>query len=403
MKWFFAITLGVCGVACEGGVVGGLGTRYGPEPSSPVPQNVQPVVPVQTSPAVVKTIPAKPVFEMTVEQTRLYLSQVAPFVAGRELTQSELAEIDAKAHLAIEPLVRAWSEDSKLADFARRLINTKFSVNGVAGGIDYNLPGNLAAHITANKLPWSTLLTADYCILSNGTKGDCDSASPFKGGGILNTRAYLTSRASRFNLTRASTMMLAFLCQHYPMDHRIEPPVSKDILLALFASDVAPPDFRDGLGNSSGCYMCHSQFAPHAQLFVKFDEAGKYVADADGLQDPMGEPGRTKRKSLMASHLVATRAGNESSQMLGKQVDNLAQATQLMAKSDRFAYCQVKNVLEATLNFRGITINPEIAEDMSARATQLGTIDPPFGTYVYEVLTEPRVQKAFLTTLGAMQ
>jgi hypothetical protein len=351
---------------------------------------------------VVKTIPPKQVFEMSAEQARLFLSQVAPFVAGRELSASELSSIESNAHLAIEPIVRAWSEDPKLADFARRLVNTKFSVNGVAGGIDYNLPGNLAAHVTANKLPWSTLLTADFCILGNGMKGLCDSGSPFQGGGILNTRAYLASRASRFNLTRASTMMLAFLCQHYPMDHRLEPPVKKDILLELFASDKAPDDFRDGLGNSTGCYMCHSQFAPHAQLFVKFDEAGKYIADADGLQDPTGEPGRTKRKTLMASHLIPARAGSEASQMLGKTVDSLAQATALMAKSDRFAFCQVKNVLEATLHFRGVTINPEIAEDMSVRATQLGTVDPPLSAYVYEVLTEPRVQKAFLTTLGAL-
>jgi hypothetical protein len=380
-------------LGCTGQVLGTINV-----PQEPAPQT--PAVPGTVAP---REVPPKTMLPMSPESARLFLSSVVPFVAGRELSPDELTAIERDGPQAIDGIVRAWSDDAALGELARRLVKTKFAVGGSRDGINFDLPSNLAAYIVSQKLPWSTLLTADYCIDNAGTKKDCDSQAPFKGGGMLNTRAYLSSRAGRFNLTRASTMMLGFACEHYPMDQVLEPPLSPTVLQGLFATDKPPPDVRDGLGNSTGCYLCHSQFAPHAQVFVKFNEAGVYVKDADGLQDPKGEPGRSQQAGLMASHLIPALAADEASQMFGQKVPNLSEAAGVIARSEKFAKCQVQNTLESVLNFRSGTFDDLVLEDISLRATQMGKTDPTFGTLVYEILTEPRIQKAFLVHLGVTQ
>ncbi len=403
----FCVAVMLTLMACEGQALGLVrqSTDSTANGASPVAPTTPPAAATPSGPqmGMPMSIPVKKPMVMNAESARQLLSTVAPLVAGRELNEVELLAIEQNAHLAIEPMVREWTQSKSIGALARRLIQTKFAVGGTRAGINFELPGNLAAYVAENKLPWSTLLTADYCVSNTGAKTTCDTGAPFSGGGMLNTRAFLSSRAGRFNLTRASTMLLGFACEHYPMDPAIEPRLDATRLTALFASNTPPPDFRDGVGNNSGCYTCHSQFGAHAQFFVKFNEAGQYDASADGVQDPKGEPGRSRKVGLMASHLLEPMSANESSQMLGKPAANLAEAAAALARNRLFDTCQVGNVIDALVNFRNGEQDSKTKDDIVARATALGTVEPTFGDLVFEILTEPRIQKAFLKDLGVLK
>jgi hypothetical protein len=337
-------------------------------------------------------------------QTQTYLSQLAPFLVQRALKETELTQIETNAGEAIRPILSSWSQEAGFAEAARNLVASKFSLGGTRDGIDFELPGNLVAHVVRQQLPWSTILTADYCVTRDGQKKPCaevdGTGAPFIGGGILATRAYLASREGRFNLTRASTMMEGFACLGYPMDDLIQPKLAPDRLRELFASD-APTNIADGAGNSAGCYTCHAQFGVHAQLFVKFDDTGRYRPEADGIQDPAGELGRTAKPGLMASHLRGVDAASEASNMFGQPTQHLADATQALTKNPVFITCQISNIIELAVGFRNSTHVPEsVAAGIARRATQNGTIDPTFGSLMTEVFTDVQVQTSILNSFG---
>ena len=269
-------------------------------------QEMEKLPPVEQAP----TGPRQPaeVFVLTAPQATTYLARLAPMLAGRVLNDEELARIAQDPTTSVRAVVDAWTKDSYFQHAARDMISQKLLVSGERDGIDFDLPGNLAAYIAANNLPYSTILTADYCVDAFGNKGACDTGAPFAAG-VLGTRAYLASRAGRFNLTRASTMMLAFACSRYPMDTEMQPRVEREQLIKMFQveslADQTDDRARSGFGNGEQCYTCHGQFAVHAQVFVRFDESGLWQAAATGQQDtgPDAELGRSLN-GLMASHLV---------------------------------------------------------------------------------------------------
>lgn len=348
---------------------------------------------------------ADPTEAFTGEAMREYMRQLAPYLVSRELEAAELAALDEQKFDAIAPMLEAWTKEPAFPRAARRLISQKLSVSGSRDGIDFDLPGNLAEHVARENLPLSTLLTADYCIDANGAKRECDTGAPFTAG-VLGTRAFLVSRASRFNLTRASTMLHVFACQGYPMSESLEPRIERSRLIPMFQVDRqaddagAPPD---EFGNGTACYACHAQFGWHAQLFVRFDTSGLYRQDATGIQDPNGELGRSV-DGLFASHLAdPAEAKEDTSQMLGQAVKDLGEAAKVLAESPTFVPCQVKNLLEYALRLPPTAaIADEVLEEISAKAKTGEPLVVTFGSLAVATFSHPRVVSAVVNaTSGA--
>jgi hypothetical protein len=355
----------------------------------------------------VPTEPVKPPREalvITSGQARAYLRQLSPLLVSRELSSTELAAIDAATDgSSIKPILEGWAKEPALADAARRMIELKLSVGGTRDGVDFNLPGNMVAHLVKEALPFSRVLTADYCIGAAGERINCDHGAPYTAG-VLGTRAFLKSRASRFNLTRASTMMKMFACKEYPMGD-FQQRLDKSTLIPLFQANVEseqqdPSGATSGFGNGIACYNCHSQFGQHAQLFVRFDRDGLYVPDATGQQDPTNELGKSFR-GLMTSHLnTPAAASSESSVMLTQPVQNLGEAARVLAQSEAFLPCQVRNILEYTLDLNSKSL---IREDYLKEIAQSAGAEPSWNQLVVETFNHPSIIKAVVDGLGAAQ
>lgn len=340
--------------------------------------------------------PPDPTTAFDAAQIQAYLRQLAPYFAARELSAEELGTIEAAKFEAVQPIVRGWTEEALFPRAARRLIAQKLSVSGTRDDIDFDLPGNLAEHVVRENLPLSTLLTADYCIDAAGAKTTCDTGAPFTAG-VLGTRAFMASRASRFNLTRASTMLRTFACQHYPMQEALEPRIARERLIPLFQVDQQDAG-TETFGNGSACYSCHGQFGPHAQLFVRFAEDGRYREDATGIQDEEGELGRAK-DGLFASHLLnPEEAKGDRSQMFGKPVQNLGEAAKVLAESPTFVSCQVENLFEYALRLPTTAV-PDPA--VLAEILEGAGANPTFGALVVATFSHPRVVSAVVSaTVG---
>ncbi len=339
------------------------------------------------------------VFELTASEATAYLTRLAPMLAGRVLNDSELTRIAQEPTASVRAIVDAWTKAPYFKLAARNLIAQKLFVSGEAGGIDFDLPGNLAEYIVANNLPYSTIVTANYCVDDAGAKRTCDTGAPFSAG-VLGTRAYLASRAGRFNLTRSSTMMLAFACSRYPMAVELQPRVERAQLINMFQAEslAEQTDERatSGFGNGEQCYTCHGQFAAHAQVFVRFDESGVYETDATGLQDTGtgSELGRSV-DGLYASHFRdPVQAKSESSQMMGTQVANLAEAAKVLAQSPEFVACGARNLLEYVLAIDGNTRVDESTLHAVRDAARAVAADPTLATIAVETFSHSRIVRS---------
>ncbi len=330
-------------------------------------------------------------------EVRAYLRMLAPVVVGRSLRLPETERIEAaeRAEAAIRPLLTEWTQDPGFAEAIRYLIQTQLRVSGHNGDIDFELPGNLAAWIAAEGLPWTTLLTAEHCVDATGAATDCDTGAPYTAG-VLGTRAYMASNTGRFNLGRAGVMLESFACRAYPMEADIQVPLDKEVLIPMFqaesAEDQEVPEAAGGFGNGAACYTCHSQFGAHAQLFVKYDIDGYYVADASGLQDtsPEAELGNAEN-DLYASHMRdAEASASEASQMFGQQVADLGEAAQVLATSELFGRCTVQNLLTAAFRLPGDGLDRSVPERLFTQIAQAEQ-DPTIARYVVEVFSDPQV------------
>jgi hypothetical protein len=341
---------------------------------------------------------------LTAAQTEVYLSKLAPAVVGRVLSATERATI-ATGGAAIEGILAAWVKEPGFAAMARQFIEQSLSVSGQKNDVDFGTPGNLAVYLVQNNRPWSEILTSTVCYDGALKPVACDSGAPFTAG-VLTTRAFLISRASRFNLTRSSAVMKNFACRAYPIEDTLQPRIDKSRLIPMFAAtnlmQAAAADNRaaSGFGNGEGCYTCHGQFSLHAQLYVKFNTSGLWQAAADGIQDPMGELGRSLN-GLMASHLQnPAEAKSEASSMFGTPVNNLAEAAKVVATSPTFDECAAHRFLDFTLGLPYGTIEydthlfPSIAE--SARAL---SPDPTFSQIVQSLYTNPVVVHSIISSL----
>jgi hypothetical protein len=377
-------------VACQGTVL--------PERGAPAIQAQDEVLPTGELPSgpLAKGLP-----KLTPELTQRYLAQLAPMLVSRELNASELEQTENAKELAIAPILANWTAEPAFAQAARLLIEQKLGVSGNRDGIDFDLPGNLAEYVVKHELPLTTFLTADYCVDALGQKRTCDTGAPFAAG-VLGTRAYLVSRASRFNLTRSSTMMRAFACRAYPLEDTLQPRIERTRLIPMFQAqspeEQTDPGAVNGFGNGFACYTCHGQFSAHAQLFVKFDLTGLWREEATGLQEPNEELGRSK-DGLFVSHLLnPTEAASERSQLFGHPVENLREAALTLAANPVFVECQVRNVLEYALHLDAADpVSPAVMVEVGKKASEQG--EPTFGSLVQATFTHPSIVEAVV--LGA--
>lgn len=401
LKLPLTISLAALSIACQGEIAlqnqapGLLETPTSTQTETPTPTPTQTETPTPTptetptseEPEIVYEIP-----DFTGTELVDYMRGIAQMLVARPLTPDEAQRIETEGVDALDPVLRGWSDQPGFAQNARYMMQQKLKASGARDGIDFELPGNLVHHVVANDLPWSTVLTADYCVDATGNETQCDTGAPYAAG-VLATRAYMAGNASRFNLHRASSLLNTFACRIYPMESTLQPYLEKESLILMFQAESAEEqqveEAKDAFGNGAGCYACHGQFGAHAQLFVKFDESGMYVPEADGQQDPDGELGRSVG-GLMTSHMIdPAAAASESAQMFGQDVANLAEAAQALAQSDAFLPCQVGNIVNHV--FSGASaVDPRmlraIAEDAAANSSA-----PTYTDLVVAAFTHPRV------------
>lgn len=340
------------------------------------------------------------------DQVRFYLSRIAPHLVGRSLDYDENALIDTYGDEALAAILDGWTEEPGFGEAIRFMVANQLSASGNKDGVDFELPGNLANEIATEELPWSTLLTADYCVDHAGRHIECDTGSPYDAG-VLATRAYLIPNKGRFNLSRAKRMLETFACRVYPMEPEIQIPLAKEVLIPLFQAsnpeEQTVEGAEGGFGNGAACYGCHSQFGAHAQLFVRFDENGLWQAAATGLQDTESgaELGRSTA-GLYTSHMNdPVAAASETSQMFGQPVENLRHAAEVISESPLFQSCTVKNLIGRVFNLpSGVSpaIEQELVDEIAMRVTADAS-DPSIRAYVMETFTEPRVIDAVIAEM----
>ena len=337
---------------------------------------------------------------LTVPQVQDYLTRIVPSVAARVLSTEERQLVQQQAGLAIPQIVEGWTKDPGFARSARLFLEETLGVSGVSTEVNFNLPGNLAAHLTTNELPWSEILTADYCVDDAGDNVECDTGAPYAAG-VLTTRAFMIARQSRFNLTRASTLMKNFACQGYPMSHDLQPLVEKSVLIPMFQAQTpeeqTEEEAANGFGNGFGCYTCHGQFSSHAQLFVKYDRSGMYHEDADGIQNPDEELG-VANDGLMASHFSdPDKASSETAQVFGQNADTLAQAAAIIADDPLFVSCTAERFMDYVLGLpRGsVPYDRQLVNNVRARSVVTNE-KPTLSSIVAALLTEPAVIQSIL-------
>lgn len=346
--------------------------------------------------------------ELDADQVRFYLTKLAPKLAGRSLSYEEgqvIDAVDGDGEEVIATILQAWMAEPGFAESMRFIISDMLHASGERDGIDFELPGNLAAEIATLDLPWSLILTADYCVAADGSHIECDTGAPYEAG-VLATRAYLIPNKGRFNLTRAKRMLETFACRKYPMEHEIQVPLEKAVLIPMFQAEnpeeQTVEEAKGGFGNGVACYTCHSQFGAHAQLFVKYDENGLWQDAATGLQDPANELGRSTN-GLYTSHMNdPVAAMSEESQMFGQPVANMREAGEVMSGSPLFQQCTVKNLIGRAFNIAsGATeeIDGDIVAEIAMGVTA-DDQDPTIRAYVLEVFTNRVVIDTVVATMG---
>lgn len=322
-----------------------------------------------------------------------YLNTVASTLVQRPLTDAEIAGTD-----PIPQVVEAMVNSPRFLESSRIFMEQLMRSNGSADGVDFDLPGNLMALIVKNKEPYSNILTANTCVDKNGASIKCDSNAPYTAG-VLTTRSFLLNHAGPFNIARSNYLLKTFTCLAYPMSPTLEPPLKIEDMVLPFATTNGK-GFGADSGNGTNCYLCHSQFGKHAQLFVKFDRQGLYVADADGLQDmaPNAGAGYTNKLTYVSHFKDAANAESEKSEYFGKPAANLREAALTIAASNQFLDCSIRKVLGHYLRLQDSTTN-SIPSDLIAAIrdeVKANAKEPTFQTIVSKALGNETVINSFI-------
>jgi len=335
------------------------------------------------------------------EDALRYMRTLAPLVVSRGLSAQEVAALEARGGLAIRPMLVDWTEEDGFAEAMGQMMSTKLATSGTRDGVDFDVPGRLVAHIARHGAPAREIITAPYCVDADDQQVPCDTGAPYTAG-VLTTRAFMTSNASRFNLHRASILMKLFACRGYPMDRTIQPPLEHDTLIPMFRADTPEEqtvaEAANGFGNGFGCYTCHSQFGAHAQLFVRFDDQGVWREDATGIQDPAGELGRSTGGLMASHHAEPADAASEHSQIFGVEVDDLTGAASVIADHELFLSCTSRNILEWSLSMTesDAKLLPDAMLTDIAELASDATPNPSLGALSVEALAHPSVISSVL-------
>lgn len=315
-----------------------------------------------------------------------YLNLVASTVVERPLVVGEV-----EAAKSPEELIKKWVDSDRFVEASRQYVERLMKTNGKVDDIDFDLPGNLMAHIVNSKAPFSQIITSDMCYSRDGKSMPCDSGAPF-GAGVLTTRAVMKATAGAYSIARSNFVLKTFSCLSYPMAHVIEPRAPKESLIPYFAATDGK-----GFGNGSDCYSCHSQFGKHAQLFVKFDFKGLYQNDASGLQVDDAGPGHSKNGLFVSHFSDPEQAASEKSEYFGKPVENLKEAAKVIAENDNFIPCAVNRVLFHFLRIKedeASNVPSAIIKDITANI-RAESKDPSFQQIVTKTLGNEKLIKAF--------
>lgn len=380
---------------CDGQLLGGFGGAG--RMSQPAPVSIDAPTPTPQEPPRTIQLPPTPLTQVraaiTGDEAISFARRVAPMLVGRVPSEAELATLSTGG-AGLRIVVEGWVREPGFAEAARDWISVKLKASGNAGGINGDLPGNLAAFLVRNERPHAELLTADRCYDRAGQPTACDTGAPFTAG-VLTTRAFLKNTSSRFNLKRARTVVKTFACSDYPMDTTLQPPMPRESLIPLFQVDRATDSSAGTFGNGFACYTCHSQFSAHAQVFVKFDEQGRYQAFATGLQDAAAEQGRSTN-GLFTSHFTGAAAGSEQSQIFGQPVQNLAESARVIASSQLYLECSVRSVAGYVLSLSESEANElpkPVVEEIVGEALKTAQ-QPTLASLVVEAFTHPSLVRA---------
>ena len=183
---------------------------------------------------------------LTSADAERYAHRIVPVLLRRSVRESELEQL-AIGGAALPALLAAWSEETGVEDAARDMISTLLAASGARDGTDLDLPGNLAAQLVRDDVPWTQLVTADYCVDGEGAQIECDTGAPYAAG-ILTTRAFMAGNESRYNLRRARTLVRRFVCVDYPIDAELQPRIQRELLTPMIQATSAAlrPLRRDG-------------------------------------------------------------------------------------------------------------------------------------------------------------
>lgn len=316
-----------------------------------------------------------------------YLERISSSLIGRSLRLEE-KDILSREPDALEIILQGWMDTAFFTTSARHFIDFKLQTGGDGY---FAQPGNIMEEIVRNRLPYGDIITR--CKSVDGSRSFCDSKAPFSAG-VLSTRAFLKSHRSRFNLARAGTLLREFLGKEYPVSSTFEPRVARQSLIPMFQALTGSPEF----GNGTACYTCHGQFAPHAQLFVKFDQDGYWAAFVSGQQDPSQEPGWSS-DGFYASHFASpTQSKSESSHYYGQPVQNLGDAVKIIRRSPAFYRTAVASILRYYLRMNAAsaeTLKPKLLDSIVAAAL-IRNADPSFQDLVAATFTHPLVISSVL-------
>ena len=322
-----------------------------------------------------------------------YLNTVAASLALRPLLTAE-----SKADKSVESIIQNWIESPRFILSSRMYVEKLLRSSGSADGIDFDLPGNLMTKIVTKKEPFSGILTSNTCYDKDSKAIACDTKAPYNAG-VLTMRSFMQSHAGPFNISRAYFLLRTFTCLTYPINSKLEPPLKQADLIPTFAQTDGQ-GFGGDNGNGTNCYSCHSQFGKHAQLFVKFDNKGFYVAEADGQQDPNPAVGSgyTSRLTYVSHMADQDSAASEESEYFGKPVSNLNDAAKALVADDTFLQCSIRKVLGHYLRMQDSDVTgipSDLINSIKAEIKKENK-DPSFQTIVLKSLSNPHVIKSFL-------
>lgn len=244
-------------------------------------------------------------------------------------TQAVLADGEVAYNAIIDEYLDPGS-NADLIPQVRGFYRSMFLMGQTIGGVNYDLPANLATYLFVNDGSVKDLVTAQYCVDNNLNVMDqataaveCEGAPEGERAGIISTRAFLKKfgQPDTVNMRRVSVVHQMFACGIYPdtqdsiaLPRTNAPPATwpmnendtpddttddfADPSLGAVSDDPADPPrlskkYQSKLKGASGaeCVQCHGLLNQRRAVFTFYDPEGIYdpersIANYTGPDDP---------------------------------------------------------------------------------------------------------------------